>query len=248
MQAFIIALQFLTRIPVNFNVDWNDKNVAASVLWYPVVGALIAGLLVLLAMLLNARVDAMLSAALLLSVWVMITGGLHLDGLADTADAWVGSHENKQRALEIMKDPAAGPIAVTVLLLVLLIKFSALYSLLKLENYGLLFMPVVIGRCVPMILFLTTPYVREQGLGSIMASHLPRNFALAVLFLVSLFVVLALGFINGVLLIVITLLALGGLRFLMLKQIGGMTGDTIGASIEIIEMMVLCVIVFMFIN
>lgn len=245
MQSFLIAIQFLTRIPVGVNVDWHDKNIAKSLLWYPLVGALMGGLLFLLANFMPASESEMLNAALLLVVWVIITGGLHLDGLADSADAWVGSHGDKQRALEIMKDPAAGPIAVIVLLLVLLVKFSALYSLLKQQDISVIFLPIIIGRCVPLILFLTTPYVRDQGLGSAMTKYLPRDFALGVLLIVAVLILLLFGLLNGVTLIVIVLLALWFLRSLMIKQIQGMTGDTIGAAIEIIEVVAICALVFL---
>jgi adenosylcobinamide-GDP ribazoletransferase len=68
----------------------------------------------------------MLHAALLLTVWVLLSGGLHLDGLADSADAWLGGFGDRERTLTIMKDPRSGPIAVVVLVLVLLLKFCAL--------------------------------------------------------------------------------------------------------------------------
>ncbi|WP_173644308.1 adenosylcobinamide-GDP ribazoletransferase, partial [Xanthomonas citri] len=72
----------------------------------------------------------LLGAALLLSAWVWLTGALHLDGLADTTDAWVGGMGERRRTLAIMKDPASGPMAVTAVVLVLLLKCAALASLL----------------------------------------------------------------------------------------------------------------------
>jgi len=243
MQAFLIALQFLTRIPVSINTQWNDKNIANSLLYYPLVGLLMGGLLILLAKLISGRVDEMLAAALILGAWVMLGGGLHLDGLADSADAWCGSHGNKQRALDIMKDPQSGPVAVVVLVLLLLIKFSALHVFLKQADYGLLLIPLVIGRCVPVILFLTTPYVRDQGLGSVMASYLSRDYAWIVLFITAVLMILWLGVINATVVIVMSLLVLWWLRSLMLKNLNGMTGDTIGAAIEIVEAFVLCAVV-----
>lgn len=244
MQGFFIAVQFLTRFPFKFNIDWNEENVAASLLWYPLVGALIGGVLLLLAYMLAylqaSAPDEMLIAAIILSVWVIITGGLHLDGLADSADAWVGSNANKQRALDIMKDPQAGPMAVIALVLLLLVKFSALQSLLKQSEMCLLILPVIIARCVPLLLFLTTPYVREKGLGSAMAKYIPKQAAWIVLLLSVLLLAAIIGVVNGVLLIGITLFVVWVLRYLMIKHIEGMTGDTIGAAVEITETVVLC--------
>lgn len=213
-------------------------------LWYPFVGALIAVILISIIMLSSSQ-DPMLVAAVILAIWVMITGGLHLDGLADSADAWVGSHGDKQRALEIMKDPQAGPVAVIMLVLILIIKFAALHSLIKQPDDGiwLLMLSPVLARCVPMLLFLTTPYVREQGLGSAMAKYLPQKSAWAVLLLTALVVITLSGIIKGIILLSAVLLLVWFLRYLMLKNIDGMTGDTIGASIEIIEVVALLVLV-----
>ena len=164
--------------------------------------------------------------------------------LADSADAWVGSHGDKTRALEIMKDPQAGPVAVILLVLVLLLKFSAIYSFILQEEVYLIIASPVIARCVPMVLFLTTPYVREQGLGSGMAEYLPRNLAWIVLGLVFVICMFFLGVVQAVLLIVVAGGVLWYLRYLMVRCIGGMTGDTIGAAIEIIEVVVLIFLIF----
>jgi len=242
MQAFLIAIQFLTRLPLKINIEWKQETVAASLLWYPLVGFII-GVCLLGFSLLPVAQNSMLLAAIILSVWVVITGGLHLDGLADSADAWVGSHGDKIRALEIMKDPQAGPIAVIFLVMVLLIKFSAINSFILQDEVYLIMASPVIARCVPMILFLTTPYVREQGLGSGMAEYLPRNLACIVLGLVFFICILLLGCVQAALLIVIAGCVLWCLRYLMMRVIDGMTGDTIGAAIEIVEVVVLVFLV-----
>jgi len=243
MQAFLIAIQFLTRLPLKINIEWKQETVATSLLWYPLVGFIIGVCLFGFSSIPVAQ-NSMLFAAIILSVWVVITGGLHLDGLADSADAWVGSHGDKNRALEIMKDPQAGPVAVILLVLVLLLKFSVIYSFILQEEVYFLIVPPVIARCVPMVLFLTTPYVREQGLGSGMAEYLSRNLAWIVLGLVFVICMFFLGIVQAVLLVVVAGCVLWYLRYLMVRCIGGMTGDTIGAAIEIVEVVVLIFLVF----
>ncbi|HEY9052122.1 MAG TPA: adenosylcobinamide-GDP ribazoletransferase [Gammaproteobacteria bacterium] len=243
MHPFLIALQFLTRVPVNVSGEWSAENIGKSLLYYPLVGFIIGALLMLLAYVLQDQ-SPMLLAALILTCWVLITGGLHLDGLADSADAWAGAHGDKQRALEIMKDSCAGPIAIILLVLVLLIKFSALYVLLQLEMPWLLLLAPMLGRSAVIILFMTTPYVREQGLGSDMKKYLPQQHVYAPLALVLLVLFIFTDFGLALAVTMMGLLTLLFLRHLMLKRIDGMTGDTIGASIEIIETIVLCVLVF----
>ena len=129
MIALLIALQFLTRLPVSLPCMPTPEQVGRSLLWYPLVGLLL-GLLLWGAHLLLGQTPALLQAAIILALWVGLSGGLHLDGLADTADAWVGGFGDRERTLTIMKDPRSGPIAVVVLVLLLLLKFAALFTLL----------------------------------------------------------------------------------------------------------------------
>ncbi len=256
MNAFLIAIQFLTRFPVTIKTQWSDKKIAESLLWYPLVGALISLILIAFLGLLSNQ-PLMLVSALVLGLWVMISGGLHLDGLADSVDAWVGSHGDKQRALEIMKDPQAGPIAVITLFLLLLIKFAALYQLISDPDDAtgmgphawLIIFPLVLSRSIPLLLFLTTPYVRKKGLGSAMANYLDKQSAWGILSLTTALTLFVLGFsigvVHGVILIAVTLLFVWLLRLMMMKTLDGMTGDTIGAAIEIIEVVVLCTLVML---
>ncbi|VAW66058.1 Cobalamin synthase [hydrothermal vent metagenome] len=244
MLSFLIALQFLTRLPLNINIDWQAENIARSLLWYPVVGALIGAMLFLLACVMPDN-HTLLVAALVLSVWVLISGGLHLDGLADSADAWLGSHGDRQRALDIMKDPQAGPAAVIALVLVLLLKFGAIVSLLEHNAVWLLIVPPLLARCVPLVLFMSTDYVRDQGLGRDMADYFPHSAVRRVLLLVMIALLFLTGIFNALLLMAVALLVIWLLRALMIKHIGGMTGDTIGASIEITEVVVLSMLVFL---
>lgn len=91
------------------------------------------------------------------AVWVGLSGGLHLDGLADTADAWIGGHADRQRTLEIMKDPRSGPIAVVVLLLVLLLKFAALVVLLGQGAWAGLLLAPWLGRALQAVSSASNP-------------------------------------------------------------------------------------------
>lgn len=230
LHAFAIAVQFLTRLPVPQRVRHTPEALGWSVVFYPLVGLLIGGLLLLFSRLL-ADAAPLLAAALVLTAWVALTGGLHLDGLADCADAWVGGHGDKARSLRIMKDPCSGPVAVAAVVLLLLVKFAALVGL---AGHGLLWAPVV-GRAFVLVLLLTTPYVRPQGLGSPLAENLPRFAAGLAAGLALLGAGLALG---GVPVLAASLVA-ASLRGSMLRRLGGCTGDTLGASVEIVEAVVL---------
>lgn len=238
-RALWVALQFLTRVPLPKMAVIEDRDRGHSLLWYSFVGLLIGGLLVFLAWLLN-DVASLPRAALLLAVWVAITGALHLDGLADSADAWMGGLGSRERSLAIMQDPHCGTGAVVVLVLVLLIKFATLESILAAGNFSLLWIAPVLGRVAVPLLFLTTPYVRPGGLGDVLAKHIPRRAAWVVVVITA--VIVAMQGRVGVLAMVIAALTFFLLRAMMLQRIQGTTGDTAGAMVELVEMAALVTI------
>ncbi|OTG59907.1 adenosylcobinamide-GDP ribazoletransferase [Acinetobacter sp. ANC 4204] len=241
MTPFWIALQFLTTFPVRLSAMPTPQQNAQALLFYPVVGLLIGSILYGIALLLHALPVVLLSSVILV-LWIWLTGGLHLDGLADTADAWVGGFGDKARTLAIMKDPSCGPIGVLSLVIVCLLKWSVLYVLLQKQLYTALMLFPLLGRLVPLFFFLSTDYVREKGLGSQLGQHLARPIAIALLLLTPL-VALYWAWI-GVVVLASFYLALWYLRCKFIQRIGGVTGDTIGASIEIIELATLLSFVF----
>ena len=240
MRSWWVALQFLTRIPVVRLANISARERGQSVLYYPLVGLLIGALLVGAHSLLGAT-DAGLQSALLLLIWVLVSGGLHLDGLADSADAWAGSHGDREKALRIMKDAASGPAGVSAVVLVLLLKFAALSVLIRENVWLALMIAPVLGRLAIVFLFVSTPYVRPGGLGADHAMYIPRLAAIIVLILVAAAIstlggiglaALAAGL--GVLLI---------LRLMMIRRLGGTTGDTLGAAGELVETIALVAMV-----
>jgi len=242
MRPFFVALQFLTQLPVRFARHPEPQEIGNSLNYYPLVGLLLGLLLVMFAWILD-DISALLSAALLLSLWVGLTGGLHLDGLADSADAWVGGLGDRDKTLAIMKDPRSGPAAVVVLVLLLLIKFAALHAILSTQYWVALLLAPVLGRTVLPLLFLSTPYARKQGLGTVFVDHLPRGIkrimllTVFVLFLISGSIALAMA--------VVAICVLLALRHIMLKRLGGCTGDTAGALVEITETSILLAMIFL---
>lgn len=240
MRSFWLALQFLTRLPTPALDDIDAQQVGRSLAWYPLVGLLLGIILWGTTLLLQGQ-DLLLSAALLLALWVALTGALHLDGLADCADAWVGGLGDRERTLAIMKDPASGPVAVTALVVVLVLKFAALAALLRGPDLLPLLVIPPLARSGVALLFVTTPYVRAGGLGEALAQHAPRRAvfagALAVLLLFLALDVAAWP------VLVASLLLWFGLRYAVLKRLGGFTGDVAGALLELLESAALLVIV-----
>ncbi|WP_300730189.1 adenosylcobinamide-GDP ribazoletransferase [Pseudomonas sp.] len=237
MLPFWIALQFLSSLPIRLPGMPQPQELGRSLLFYPLVGLLFGVLLWGLNALL-AGAPLMLQAALLLSAWVFLSGGLHLDGLADSADAWLGGFGDRERTLTIMKDPRSGPIAVVVLVLVLLLKFCALLALIEHSRGAVLLIVPLIGRSALLGVFLTTPYVRAGGLGQALADHLPRRAGWWVLAL-SAVACVGLAGVPGLWAVGLAVAGFVWLRQVMMRRLGGTTGDTAGALLELLEVLML---------
>ena len=241
LERFWFAMQFLTRLPVPAGRPMPDaQGEGEAVLYYPLVGLVIGGVLWLLQLLLQGG-DPQLVAALLLLVWVAITGALHLDGLGDLADAWIGGQGERQRTLEIMQDPRSGPAAIAALVVLLLVKFAALTTLLEAEASLALLLAPLIGRALLVAALRFLPYARADGMGALAASHLPADRAERVLAAVALVPLLLFGW-SGLFLVVVVVLLFLLLRTLLLERLGGITGDAAGALCELGEAATLVVL------
>ena len=244
-QALLCAIQFMTLLPVGRWLCIQDNKVvrALSVAYYPFAGLVIAALLWLV-LSVTSSLPASITATLLLIVWVAITGALHLDGLADSSDALLGGLGNKERSLDIMKDPNAGTVAVVALSLLLLLKFVALLHLVNFPQA--IVAGCIIARASAMVFFVSTNYVRQEGIGSAAADN-PARQAIFISLAISLLAVVALlGLSLAIAALTVTIIVAFYWRQLWINRIGGFTGDTAGASIELCEAALLfsCAIYF----
>ncbi len=244
LRSFYIALSFLTRIATPLDENVTQKQIGDSIVFYPLVGFIMGLSLYFITQFIgffSTDFSTDVLAAILITFWVLITGGLHLDGLADSADAWVGGFNDRQRTLEIMKDPYCSPIGVAVIVLVLLLKWAAISHLLKMDQTAFLIVLPMLSRSVIIILFMTTVYVRESGLGTALLEYIPKDTILWSVLLLSTLLYIIFANVFSLLLAAIAIIAL---RRLITQRIGGMTGDTMGASIEIAEAVALLGLVF----
>jgi adenosylcobinamide-GDP ribazoletransferase len=229
------AIGFLTRVPVSARSD----GVATSLAWFPVVGALIglAGAVAYAAALLV--LPPLLAAALATAALVVLTGALHEDGLADSADAWGGA-STREAALRILDDPAHGTYGVVTLVLCLLLRVFALAAMTAAA--ALVILPTVhaLSRAAMVGVLATTPPARPTGLGASYAAFASRR-TLAVALASAL--ILGLSLIGPPALVFVAVAGAGGwlVRRLALRSIGGVTGDVLGATQQVIEVAVLVV-------
>ena len=237
MRGFLIALTFLTRIPLPApKVEITSEEFTRSYRYYPLVGLSIGLFLWVLAKVLTLYFPPLVLGALLLVAELVLTGGLHLDGYMDSMDGLL-SARSPERILEIMKDSRVGAHASMALIGLLLLKFSLLASLTPTQFSILLVMPML-SRWVFQIGVLSFPYARAQGLGKGIhdtTRWLPflisGAFVLGISFLLAGYA----GLITfGVCVIAVTLWA-----YKISSLLGGLTGDLYGAIIEISEVICL---------
>jgi len=241
---FLQALQFLTRLPLAHNTEYHFARAGKAVSWYGPTGLVIGLCLVLSGWAANLLLPPVVVAALVLGIWVAITGALHLDGLGDCGDAWMGGH-SAERMLEIMKDTSCGIGAIVAIVLVLLVKFSALTLLVSEGDWLLLVFAPVLARISLSLVIYYFPYRRTDGLGAPLQESLDFSTIRisAALLLVLLCLVSLSGFIYGA---IACLIACAMIYWFLIKPIGGTTGDIYGALVEVTESMVLISLVALY--
>ena len=237
-RALACAMQFLTRIPLATRTLFDHKDYANSLAWYPVIGLVLGGLVWLSGVALAGLSSTSLTAALVLAVWVLLTGALHLDGVADCADAWVGGFGDREKTFQILKDPRSGPIAVVVLVLILLIKWAALEVLLGSEHWSIIWLIPLLARGAMPYIFWRLDYVRSSGLGAAFVEGLSRQrILISLLFLVVIAVLSLTGQLGIlVLFVVVSLLIYLWWKRASYQKLGGFNGDCAGALVEFLEL------------
>ena len=228
-EPVLAATAFLTRIPVGRAVDLDGAAVARAAPLFPLVGAAVgaaAGGAVDLA---AGPLPSLAAATLGVALAALLTGGMHLDALADTADALGGM--TRERRLEIMRDHAVGSFGAAALLLVLLFEAAVLSA--EPEAWSAFAVAAGCARWAPLPLAAALPSVRDQGQGAALARTSPPAVALAFAF--TLAVAVGLRGVDG-------LAALGAaaatalvLGVFFRAWIGGVTGDTLGATTELAQ-------------
>lgn len=236
LKRFAIATVFLTRLPMPTLKDFSADDNREATLLFPAVGLLIGALLLLTATLSLAFLPASVTAAIMLILWVFVTGGLHIDGLADSADAWLGGLGDTERSLSIMKDPRCGSGALAAVVCLLIGKYACLQYLLEQNHYQALLVIPMLGRMASLLIFRTTIYVRSNGSANNFLHGLNKTSIDKALLIYLLLVILLTSFHTSLVIISLSAVAWFLLRRLMLKRLGGCTGDTAGATVELIEL------------
>jgi adenosylcobinamide-GDP ribazoletransferase len=236
IRSFVVILQFLTRIPLPWTISCDEETFERGLFSFALVGVVLGIALVGVAVVIwQIFYDAWVVAILASLFHIYLTGGLHLDGLADSADGLLSNRE-PSRMLEIMKDSRIGSNGVLALIGILALKVVGMRVLIDFQLWPFLFMMPVMGRCAVVFGCYKQSTPRTQGMGNLFIGHVSWKMLVvnaAVVLVLWLVVPLA------------PLALLGAMAFTWLfnrwvkGKIGGITGDVLGAIIELNEVVYL---------
>ncbi len=247
MHSFLVALALLTVVHIRLRKLPSAEVVGRSRWWYPVVGILLGCLLGGWTAFLAAReLGTPLAAFLVLLAWVLVTGALHLDGLCDLCDGLFGGRTPEDR-LRILKDPHLGTFGLAGGVLLLLGKFVLLGEAIALwhtEAGWTVGLAVAAARCLVLCLAAGAHYPRPEGTGKALVEAvrgwevLPFAGAAAALGVL-------VGPLPGLAAVLAAFLAVMPLRVVCVRRLGGITGDCLGAGIELAEVVILLTMILL---
>ena len=225
------AVRFLTILPLPGGPDTPGAR-RNSMAWFPVAGALIgavAGIVGIVAHLVSPPVAAVMSVATL----AIVTGALHIDGLADVFDSAGG--QTRERRLEIMRDSRIGTYGTVAIALLISLKIAALWNASPGHLLARLIACTSAARIGPILLAATTPYARREGIGVVFVDAVRASHLLTAAISAGLLGLVCVGLWGTIMLFISVAVVVAGLRWWAIRTIAGVTGDVMGASVELIE-------------
>lgn len=243
--AAVIAFSMYSRVPMP-RVEWSRENMRFLFCFFPLVGAVI-GLLLYLWARFGAPIlgEGNLSAAISVLIPILVTGGIHMDGFFDTADA-LGSHRPAEEKLAILKDSHAGAFAVLAGLCYFLLAFGA-YSQVEGRWIPVLSVGFVLSRALSGLSVVTFRKATDSGLAATFAdASQKRTVGITMgVYILACFVLMALlGGVRGVICFAAAIIVFGYYRFMAYRQFGGITGDLAGFFLQVCELAMALVMAF----
>jgi len=237
----LVAVAFLTRLPIPLPPGLDGKAVGRASLFFPAVGLLVGGLQAGAVWLMLPRLPASVAAVLAVALGVLLTGALHLDGLADTCDGF-GGGKDREHALRIMRDHSVGAYGAAGVVLSLALEIALLAALAGRGPEALRWIVVAaaLGRWAPVLLGRALPYARAgEGLGRAVTDGGAGPLELGGATATALAAAVLLAGPNGAIAAGLGAAATALFGLLCRRKIGGVTGDALGASVELVKAVVL---------
>ncbi|MFZ5799831.1 MAG: adenosylcobinamide-GDP ribazoletransferase [Candidatus Omnitrophota bacterium] len=240
MKHLLSAIRFLTILPIGRKYS-SETSLAAALTYFPLIGLIIGTLLAGLNVFLSAfGFSPLVSSLILVVAQMVITGGMHLDGLSDTFDALL-SGKAKDESLEIMRDPRIGVMGVLSLISVILLKIGLLYELSGWAKINALILMCVLSRWAAVGQIFIFPYARNEGKAKVFfQNRRAMTAATATVFAMAVAAVVA----GGLGIAALSVVAAGNYLWgkVVCRKLSGITGDTLGATIELTELITLAII------
>jgi adenosylcobinamide-GDP ribazoletransferase len=236
VHGLVVAARYLTIVPLPGGAHASGPRLGRAAPWFPLVGLGIGALLVATDRLTTRFFPALLAALLTVTLWKLVTGGLHLDGLADCLDGLLG--RDPAHRLAIMRDSRIGAFGAIGLILFLLLELAAVAELPTPARWQTLLAAPAIARAVPPLLARLFPSGRPDGMGAAFQRDVPAWAPPLAVVMALAAATPALG-VAGVLAVVVAILVAVALGQFFSGRLGGITGDVLGASVEIAELAVL---------
>ncbi|NLZ50017.1 MAG: adenosylcobinamide-GDP ribazoletransferase [Clostridiales bacterium] len=227
IKGLILAIQFFTRIPINITVDFNEKNIRYSIFFMPLVGTIIGGFGGIVYYLIAPH-NKLMASFLTLLITIILTGGLHIDGLADTFDGFLANKDRK-KTMEIMKDSRIGTFGVLSIVLHLMFLYILIISI---DNVPLaMILSFTNSRLIASIIISNKKSAQVNGLGALFHKSNPKKLIILSTIIYLIFLVS----INKKYLIplVINYILAEIISNISYKKIDGLTGDVYGTIIEL---------------
>ena len=253
MKRFIGILQFLTRIPIRVNIGF-DEEFHKTMYYFPLVGFVLGTLYFIIGLVSSFLFDSYITSINILIATVILTGGLHLDGVGDTFDG-IYSYRDKEKILEIMKDSRLGTNAMLSILFLILIKLGLTYSIVQSgQLYNLIFMPVFARMAIVVACYKSvTP--RKNGMGNVfigkpslrmILTGIVYTVILAIIIGIFLFNLNSLDLAKVIAFIPIMIILSRLFVRYIYSKIDGITGDILGCTTELMEVIYLIYIYLIF--
>lgn len=235
-QQFILMLTFLTRIPIKFNFEFDPETFGKGYVFFPIIGAII-GLIMGGVSYLIAPIPLYIQSFLLIISYLLIVGGIHIDGIADLFDG-IYSARKRERILEIMEDSHIGAFGAIGLILYFIGMFIGFEEVLQQSGsiVVLICMPIV-ARAITVCVVGFCKYAKPSGLGKGMVDSI-RPLSGSIIMSITLLLGFLLSFQMGIS-IVATFLIMALIVFRIHKSLNGITGDVLGATVEISQVVFL---------
>lgn len=245
MNRFLGILTFLTRIPVKANIEF-DENFNKGMIYFPTVGFILGILYFLVTYISTELFDSYIGSIIFVLCGVILTGGLHLDGVGDTFDG-IYSYRDKERILEIMKDSRLGTNGLLAILFLVLLKIGFIYKSLDMNMYYTTILMPIYGRLSIAFSSYKNKSPRKNGMGNVFIGKInKKQIAICCIFTILYILLLNMFFDFGLKLMIYNIIFMIVLWILIriytkyiTNIIGGITGDILGCICELTELIYL---------